>query len=161
MIFVTVGTQHAFPRLVAGVQRARIGLNEEIVAQVGDDPARYHGMEVHRSLDPEDFESICSKARVIVAHAGIGTVLTARRLQKPLVVLPRRVDLDEDVNDHQIATALRLHDFPGIYVAKEACDIAPLLRSEYLAASSSLRSPSVDGLIEHLRFVISMSSIRR
>lgn len=161
MIFVTVGTQHPFPRLIEGVRLAAFGLDEEVIAQVGDDTSQYLGLLVHQSLHPSEFEKTAARARIIVAHAGIGTILTARRLEKPLIVLPRRVDLNEDVNDHQVATARRLVDSRGVYVVWDVEDIAPLLRHERLAATTDCESPTVERLIDHLRAAIASRSFGR
>jgi hypothetical protein len=45
---------------------------------------------------------------IVVAHAGMGTILTALELGKPVIVMPRRADLREHRNDHQLATARKL-----------------------------------------------------
>ena len=46
-------------------------------------------------------------AAAIVAHAGMGTILTALETGKRLLVMPRRAALGEHRNDHQLATVSR------------------------------------------------------
>jgi len=54
---------------------------------------------------------------MILAHAGMGTILTAVDLGKPILVMPRRADQGEHRNDHQLATARQLQDVLGLCVA--------------------------------------------
>jgi UDP-N-acetylglucosamine transferase subunit ALG13 len=56
-------------------------------------------------------------ADAIVAHAGMGTILTALELGTPIVVMPRRAALGEHRNDHQLATARRFAEQGSIAVA--------------------------------------------
>lgn len=126
MIFVTVGSQMPFDRLIAGVAQWAAAQAEapDVLAQVGD--SEFAPMELRsvRSLSPEEFRSAISNAEVIVAHAGMGSVLTAMEFGKPLVVLPRKGVLRETRNDHQIATARWLAAKEGIFVAMEDGELA-------------------------------------
>lgn len=127
MIFVTTGTQLPFPRLIGALNELAVTLNEPVIAQIGPDPALYPHLETHARLDAQVFERQFSAARVIVAHAGIGTILTAKRYRKPLILLPRRHDLGEHRNDHQLATATHMKDHAGLHIAWHEGDLAPLL----------------------------------
>lgn len=91
---------------------------------------------------------------MIVAHAGIGTILSAKRWGKPLVILPRRHGLGEHRNDHQLATARQVESLPGIHVAWEAADLGPLLTLPDLTPASDAPSPSHAALIARLRTFI-------
>ena len=114
MIFVTVGTQFAFPRLVNAM--AELDVTDDIVAQVGPDAGVYP-FETKQFMTGRTFEATAARARVIVAHAGMGSVLTARRLGKPLVIMPRRAALSEHRNDHQMTTARQLEGRGGVDIA--------------------------------------------
>lgn len=129
MILVTTGTQLPFPRLVGAVAAlvAEGRLDEPVIAQVGPDAGAYPGLEVHADLPADRFEALFARARLVVGHAGIGTVLSARRHGRPLVAMPRRADLGEHRNDHQMATARELADRPGLHVAWDADALGPLL----------------------------------
>jgi UDP-N-acetylglucosamine transferase subunit ALG13 len=61
-------------------------------------------------ITPEEFRSRVGQAEVVIAHAGMGTILTALELSKPLLVMPRRPERRETRNAHQIATARYLLD---------------------------------------------------
>lgn len=147
MILVTTGTQLPFPRLVAAMDRLAPGLGERVVAQVGPDLAAYANLETHARLDPETFEALFREARLVVAHAGIGTVLAACRHGKPLVLMPRRHSLGEHRNDHQMATAEALRGRAGLYLAREENELAELLtRRETLAPMRDELGPAAAAL---------------
>lgn len=118
MIFVTVGTDGPFDRLVAAVDRwaGEIG-RADVVAQIGRSKIQPRFMRSHEFLDPPEFTAHFSSADLVVAHAGMGTILSALRHQKPLLVMPRRATLGEQRNEHQLATAHRLLEMGKITVA--------------------------------------------
>jgi UDP-N-acetylglucosamine transferase subunit ALG13 len=131
VIFLTVGTQLPFDRLVRAVDQfaaARPGL--EIFGQIAEPGADGHRPQHFPSvatLDPKAFQQRCRDARVIVAHAGMGSLITALSLGKPILVMPRRGDLGEHRNDHQVATAQHLGTRPGVRVARDAAELAATL----------------------------------
>lgn len=151
MILATVGTQLPFPRLMRALETLAAELDEPVIAQTGPDPARYPALDQRETLAPAEFSTLFQEARVIVAHAGMGTILSARRWHKPLVILPRRHDLGEHRNDHQLATARHVADLPGIHVAWEDADLAPLLRRRDLPPADETPGPARAALIGRLR----------
>jgi len=151
VIFVTVGTQLPFPRLIDALDALAPTLGEEVVAQVGASQGSWPALDVRHQLTPAEFGDLFQKARVIVAHAGIGTILSAKRWGKPLVILPRRHALGEHRNDHQLATARQVEKLPGIHVAWETGDLPALLGRPDLEPASDAPSPSHQALIERLR----------
>jgi len=70
-------------------------------------------------LTPQEYGDRISRADLIISHAGMGSIITALQLGKPIVVLPRRGHLRETRNDHQYATVQRLGNRPGIFVAED------------------------------------------
>lgn len=109
MIFVTVGHQMPFDRLVRAMDRwaQEEGHGTEVIAQIGDAAYEPSAIPWVRSMPPSRFRSLLERADAVVAHAGMGTIITALSLGKPLLVMPRRGDLAETRNDHQVATARR------------------------------------------------------
>jgi UDP-N-acetylglucosamine transferase subunit ALG13 len=45
------------------------------------------------------------KARLIITHAGVGSIITALRFRKPVIVVPRLKKFNEHVNNHQLQIA--------------------------------------------------------
>lgn len=106
MIFVTIGTQEPFDRLVKTMDALVPGLQgETVVAQVSKSDYKAQHMETHDFLSPNDFNKYFSQAKLIVSHAGMGTIISALVQQKPILVVPRLAKYGEHRNDHQLATA--------------------------------------------------------
>ncbi|MBM9593917.1 glycosyltransferase [Roseitranquillus sediminis] len=154
MILVTVGTQLPFPRLIDAMERIAAETGERVVAQTGPVSGRGQGAWPHLdqrpTLAPAEFDALFKEARVVVAHAGIGSILSARRHRRPLVILPRRHALGEHRNDHQLATARAVAKLPGIHVAWQADELGPILARELDPAGEG-GSASRDALIARLK----------
>ena len=77
-----------------------------------------------------------SRERVlIVAHAGMGSIITALEYGKPIIVLPRRGQLRETRNDHQFATAKHFSQQGRITAAFDERDLVEKL--DHFEASSA------------------------
>ena len=89
MIFVTIGTMFPFDRLVRAMDEiAPLFAGEEFVAQIGDGRYRPKNMSHVAMLSMEAFARNVSRSRLMVAHAGMGSVITALSAQKPIVLSP-------------------------------------------------------------------------
>ena len=141
MIFLTVGTQLPFDRLVGAVDAwAARHPAAAIFGQIADPgPAGFRpkNFDWVADLDPAAFEARFRGASHIVGHAGMGTIIGALGAGKPLLVMPRRAYLGEQRNDHQFATVQRLCVRPGILAAFEAGEVPD--RMEALLASGEGR----------------------
>lgn len=126
MIFVTIGSMFPFDRLIRVMDAWAAAHGEaETLAQIGDGAYRPAHMPWVRRLEQAEFARTVAGARLIVAHAGMGSVITADQFGKPIVILPRLQDRGELTTDHQIATANWLRAKPGIHVADRDEDLGP------------------------------------
>ena len=118
MIFVTVGAQMPFDRMCKAVDAwaAKRGRND-VFAQIGTTDWRPTSMRCTAMIDPPAFKKAMEECSVVVAHAGMGSILTALQFGKPILVMPRRGDLRETRNDHQVATAKRFKELGRVAVA--------------------------------------------
>lgn len=130
MIFLTVGTQFPFDRLVKAVDKALDGnlIDEEIFAQIGDNSYKPHNFESVNFLGKSLFDGYVRKASGVISHAGMGTITMALENEKRLVVMPRRKKYGEVVNDHQVAIAKRLGELGHFLVAYEAEELLDKLK---------------------------------
>lgn len=152
MIFVTVGTQLAFDRLVRAVDEwAEANPTIEIFAQIGPGIRRPRAMSHADFVPPEMADELIRQAELVVAHAGMGSILTALRFQRPILIMPRKAVLGEHRNDHQFATARWLDGRPGISVAWRESEIPEKLdRRCALATGPKLAEFASGPLIERL-----------
>lgn len=127
MIFVTIGSMFPFDRLIRAMDAwaAEQAPAPEMLAQIGAGSYEPRHMPWVRRLDQADFARRVEGADLIVAHAGMGTVITAGRFGKPVVLLPRLRDMGELTTEHQLATAGWLRGRPGIHVADREVDLGP------------------------------------
>src|SRR5262249_44389350 len=121
VIFVTVGQQMPFDRMVAAVDAwaGRSG-RRDLFAQIGPTALVPEHVAWTRFIDPGESRRHVSDADALVAHAGMGTILQALEFGKPILVMPRRHDLQETRNNHQVATAERFLALKRVHVAFDA-----------------------------------------
>lgn len=124
MIFVTVGTEFPFDRLIRAMDDwAAYNPQDPVIAQIGTGAYEPRHMTWHRRMGRAAFAESVTAAELIVAHAGIGSLVTAGEYGKPVVLLPRRARFGEQRNDHQLDTAARLGGRPGIRVAETEAEL--------------------------------------
>lgn len=117
MIFVTVGMQLPFDRLLEAVSQWSGTNSEDVLAQVGISQKTYKNIECVNFMTAKEFDSSIKDCSLVVSHAGIGTILGALYWSKPIIIMPRRKELGEHRNDHQLATARRFGEKRGVHVA--------------------------------------------
>ncbi len=107
MIFLTIGTQFPFDRLIKAVDQAVASgtVSEQVFAQIGDTDYLPRSFESAPMLKKHIFDRRIRQSSSVIGHAGIGTIITALDNNKPLLVMPRLKKYGEVVNDHQVAIA--------------------------------------------------------
>jgi UDP-N-acetylglucosamine transferase subunit ALG13 len=127
MIFLTVGTQLPFDRLVRATMdwHAR-NPGAAVFGQIGDSDL-HPGFDHAAHLDMAEHERCMAAAEVVVSHVGMGTILTCVSEARPLIAMPRRAHLGEHRNDHQAATAAQLSAKITLCVVETAGELAAAL----------------------------------
>lgn len=123
MILVTVGMQLGFDRLIQAIDDLAPTLPTQVFAQIGKGTYKPRNIETAVNIAPVEFDKLLQRTTLIIAHAGIGTVLTAQRHRKPILLFPRRAALGEHRNDHQLATVKELCGRSRIVVAMDVEDL--------------------------------------
>ncbi len=166
MIFLTIGTHEPFDRLLRAVDewcaaRGRADVFGQITDRAIYLPRHFEHVG---QMAPAAYRDACERADFLIAHAGMGSIITALTLAKPIAVMPRRGHLGETRNDHQFATAARLGAKPGIHVAETEAELPAVL--DRLAAGAGAAAPPAIGpfaeerLISALRWLIEQSDQR-
>ena len=161
MIFVTVGAQMPFDRMVRAVDEwAARSERRDVLAQIGPTTWRPENLRWVQFMDPQDFRTKVQEAKVVVAHAGMGSIITAMELGKPILVMPRRGDLRETRNDHQLATAKHFLAQGRISVAFDEKEMVEKLdQLDRLATADRVSAQASPQLIEALRDFIERGSL--
>jgi hypothetical protein len=97
VIFVTVGTSVPFDRLVAALA---VVDGEELIIQSGHSTNVPPGARSVRFMPYDEVVATMRRARAVVGHAGVGTILTALGAGSVLFVMPRLAAFREAVDDH-------------------------------------------------------------
>lgn len=124
MIFVTVGTDHhPFDRLIEAVDRFKSEglLQETVFIQSGASLYRPRSAEYQDFLPYDVLMDRIEQARIIITHGGPGSIMPALYLGKVPVVLARKKEFGEAVDDHQLDFARKL-DAEGILLHAEDVD---------------------------------------
>lgn len=152
MIFLTVGTQFPFDRLVKAVDDAvdQNLFDEEIFAQIGESGYKPRNFEGVVSLDKNDFDRRFREASFIISHAGMGSITLAEEYGKPILVMPRRSKYGEVVNDHQVAIATRYEKMGCLLVASNPENL-PKKINELKVFTPNVREVKLQPVLDRVR----------
>lgn len=116
--------QFPFDRLIETVDRwAGVSGTVDVIAQIGPTSYVPTNIRAHRFLPPKEFQAFLEEATLVIAHCGMGSILSALSHGKPIVVMPRSAAKGEHRNDHQLATAQRFAERPGVTVAWDEAEL--------------------------------------
>jgi len=145
MIFVTSGSMLPFDRLFKLIDEA-VGaeiLTDEIQAQIGESSYLPKHYPYQRFVEKSVYDEYVAQASLVIAHAGIGVIMECIKCDTPLLVIPRRAELGEHVNDHQISTAEKFESLGHVMSFDEQNFKQKLV--EVIDFSPKPRTPNVSG----------------
>jgi UDP-N-acetylglucosamine transferase subunit ALG13 len=132
MIFVSVGTHEApFDRMLQAI--VDLDLDEEVVIQYGPSAVRCAGAIEHEYLPFDDVVRYIREARAVVMHAGVGSIMIALTNGKRPIIMARRAEFGEHVDDHQVELARRLETNGLVAFAEDAKALAAELAKDTAA----------------------------
>ncbi|MCE4225056.1 glucuronosyltransferase [Methylobacterium sp. C25] len=161
MIFITVGTQGPFDRLVRAVDdwAGQTG-RRDLFAQVGPSDYSPKQFKAKQFLHPDEFRASVETSEFTIAHAGMGSIITALEFGKRVIVMPRRCNLREHRNDHQVATAERLSQLGLVQAVFDEAELHQLLnRLEVAKAADRLSATASPQLLSVLRSFVKTGTL--
>jgi len=105
MILILLGTQDkSFHRLLKSVDSLikKGEIKERVIAQIGYTKYESNNMEIFDFVSKEKLEEYVDEARIIITHAGVGSILDGLKKGKVMIVAPRLKKHKEHTNDHQL-----------------------------------------------------------
>lgn len=150
MIFVTIGTQAPFDRFIKIVDEVASLLDEEVIAQVYQCGFEPKNIKTINFLAPDEFNKLFERARLIVSHAGMGTILSALQKRKPIIIFPRIAALGEHRNEHQLATAEKFKELGSVYVAMNEEELRQLMVRKDLRCLQEIGASADKALIQSI-----------
>jgi UDP-N-acetylglucosamine--N-acetylmuramyl-(pentapeptide) pyrophosphoryl-undecaprenol N-acetylglucosamine transferase len=158
MIFVTVGTNEArFDRLVRAVEP--LAAAEELVVQHGPSPVRPKGATCVDYLPFEELTALVRRARVVVMHAGVGSIMAALSNGARPVAVPRLRRFREAVDDHQLEFGRRLHTEGLVELVEDPAELPAVCASHDGSFGGALGA--AEQLVAELREFIRVRVDRR
>lgn len=106
MIFVTVGThEQQFNRLIEYIDKlvADGKISEQIIMQIGYCTYEPKHCCWKRLYSYKKMNELVNKARIVITHGGPSSFIMPLQDGKIPIVVPRKFDFDEHVNNHQVA----------------------------------------------------------
>ncbi len=104
MIFVTVGThEQQFDRLIRAVDELkREGkIEDDIVVQTGYSTYLPEYCQWEKMFPYKKMQELVSKAGIVITHGGPSSFIMPLQIGKVPIVVPRKKEFGEHVNDHQ------------------------------------------------------------
>lgn len=104
MILILLGTQDKpFNRLGQYAEQLVKDsiVQDEILLQSGCSPFDSNVLKVLPFVDHNEMNQLIDKANLVISHAGVGSIVSALKKGKKIIVVPRRAHFGEHVNDHQ------------------------------------------------------------
>lgn len=146
MIFVTVGNAtEGFRRLLDAVDRmAGQGAfgNESVFMQTGNNPDfRPTHCRHEPFMSMEEFVSRVREATLVICHAGVGTLFHVLSTGKVPVVVPRRKQYGEHVDDHQLELVQALAPEGRVIPVLESEDLPEAIAKARRASSQAPPPP--------------------
>lgn len=156
MIFITVGTQLGFDRLIKFMDEfANNNPTLEYFAQIAQGEYIPKQLPYCRFLTAKQHNQYISKSDVVISHAGMGTIINCLVLSKPIILLPRKACLNEHRNDHQLSTVKKFSNANGCFIVLSESDISTAIKvAQHFRISIKRSQFAPEKMIKDLRSII-------
>lgn len=127
MIYVTTsGMPLPFRRLIKKMDDLAGQIAEEVVIQ-GAVEYEAKSASYFRYFRRHEADEKLRTARLIVSHAGAGTIIKAIEYSTPIIILPRLKSLNEHYSDHQMELARAIEGRKGVKVIYDINELDNIL----------------------------------
>ena len=103
MIFVTVGThEQSFDRLIRYMDEWAKRNNERVIIQTGFSDYKPENCTWKKMFTYDEMVQNINDARIVITHGGPSSFVPVLQIHKVPIVVPRRFERNEHVNNHQV-----------------------------------------------------------
>ena len=127
MIFVTVGThEQPFNRLIECVDNLKKDetITEEVVIQTGYSTYEPKYCRWQKLFPYQEMLKLVDEARIVITHGGPSSFIMPLQIGNTPIVVPRRHEFNEHVNNHQVSFAKAVAERMGSIIVVD--DISKL-----------------------------------
>jgi beta-1,4-N-acetylglucosaminyltransferase len=150
MIFVTIGVMYGFERLVTRMDEIAGKISESVVMQIGETVYQPKYAKYFKYTSRDEMEDLYRNARVIVGHAGIGTITKALEHKKTVILVPRMKKYNELINDHQLEIAKELEKEGTATIVYNIEDLESALKTVHANDTYQVENTLVKSLKKYL-----------
>ena len=152
MIFLTVGTHsQQFNRLLEKVDEL-VGdkiIKEKVVAQTGNSTYKPRNYSHCTFIEEKKMQNLYKNSRLVIMHAGAGSIITALNYKKPIIVVPRLKKFGEHVNDHQLQISKAFEHQHKVLACYNMEDLQKIIKKSYkFKPSISSKKPKMLQIIQ-------------
>ena len=129
---MTVGSHYqGFERLIKKMDEIAGRIDEEVIMQIGHTDYKPVNARYFDFLESfEEIERLNREVRVVVSHAGAGSILTALEQQSPVIVVPRLKKFGEHMDDHQLEIAEAMSENQRVKAVYDVNELEECLQSD-------------------------------
>lgn len=126
-IFIITGSTYPLDRLIKEIDK--IGNKYEIFAQIGKSNYKPKNIKFEKFLEQEIIIKKIKWSDLVIAHAGVGTIIDVLSLNKKLILFPRLKKHKEAIDDHQLEICKAFEKKFGINYTTNEKEIEKLIKS--------------------------------
>lgn len=132
LIFVTVGSHYqGFDRLIQKMDEIAGKTDEKVIMQIGNTKYKPVNAEYFEFEEYSKVQQLNRDARIVVSHAGVGSILTALEQKTPIVIIPRLKKFNEVMNDHQLEIAKSISENKNVIVLNKLESLDSCLKLDF------------------------------
>ena len=157
MVFVTVGThEQQFNRLVEYMDNWADKSHEEVVIQTG-----FSTYEPKKAIWSKLFPygkmvELVNEARIVITHGGPSSFIMPLQIGKIPIVVPRKHEFDEHVNDHQVTFCHAVADRQGNIIVVDNVEMLGEILDRYDDIVAGMQTGMISN---NMRFCIEFEKI--
>ena len=122
MIFVTVGThEQPFNSLVECIDNLKKNgvIQEDVIIQTGYSTYEPKYCTWQKLYPYQEMVKLVDEARIVITHGGPSSFIMPLQVGKTPIVVPRRHEFNEHVNDHQVSFSKSVAERMGTIIVVE------------------------------------------
>jgi UDP-N-acetylglucosamine transferase subunit ALG13 len=134
LIFVTVGThEQPFNRLIQYMDELKRDgkIDEEVFIQTGYSTYEPQYCQWSKMIPYNEMIRNVEEARIVITHGGPASFIMPLQIGKIPIVVPRKQEYGEHINNHQVAFARRIAETKGSIIIVENIQMLGTVISQY------------------------------
>jgi UDP-N-acetylglucosamine transferase subunit ALG13 len=130
-------------------------IDEEVIMQIGYTKYKPKNSQYFDFAGYSKIKQLNNDARIVVSHAGVGSIITAFEQKTHLIIVPRLKKYDEVVDDHQLEIARELSKNPNVTILYDVENLDDFLKTDFSFAEECNRNILVHSLKKYISSISS------